>query len=386
MRLLFGPRDLPALVAGFVVVLVGFTSSVALIFEATQALGATPAQTASWIWALGLGMGLTSVALSWHYKKPVLTAWSTPGAALIAASSGITLAEATGAFLFCGVLIAISGYSGLFARVMDRIPVSIAAALLAGVLARFGLNAIAVAPEAPLLVLAMLVAFLIGRRVWPRWAVPGVLVVGVLLAYALGLVAPLHLPAGLGASPVLVMPEWRWGVVVGLGLPLFVVTMASQNLPGVAAMRAGQVDVPLGPVIGLTGVATVLLAPFGGYALNLSAITAAIVMSPEAHEDPGRRWLAAVTAGLLYVGVGLAGAAVVAVFAAFPKVLVLGLAALALLGTIGNGLAAALHDEGQRDAAVLTFLVTLSGVSAAGIGSAFWAVLVGVLALALRRR
>lgn len=358
----------------------------ALVFQAAQALGATPAQTASWIWALGLGMGLTSIAFSWRWKQPVLIAWSTPGAALIAASSGVSLADATGAFIVCGALIAMAGYSGLFARLMDRIPASIAAALLAGVLARFGLDAVRATPEAPWLVIAMLLAYLLGRRGWPRWAVPGVLVVGVVLALALGLVQPLRLDGGLGAAPVFVAPGWNLGVIVGLGLPLFVVTMASQNLPGVAAMRAGGVSVPLSPVIGGTGLATLLLAPFGAYALNLSAITAAIVMSREAHEDPARRWLAAAAAGLFYALVGLLGAAVVAVFAAFPKALVLGVAALALLGSIGAGLAGALADERQRDAAVITFLITLSGLSVAGIGAAFWAVLAGGLALLLRVR
>ena len=366
--------------------LVGFTSSVALVFQAAQSLQATPAQTASWMLALGLGMGLTTLAFSLRYRLPVLTAWSTPGAALIAASSGISLPDAVGAFLFCGLLIAIAGYSGLFARLMDRIPASIAAALLAGVLARFGLDAVRATPEAPLLVLPMLLAYLLGRQCFPRWAVPAVLVVGVLLALGLGLVAPLQLDDGVAAAPVFVAPQWNLSVLIGLGLPLFVVTMASQNLPGVAAMRAAGVHLPLSPVIGGTGVATLLLAPFGGYALNLAAITAAIVMSPEAHEDPKRRWLAAVAAGLFYVVVGLAGAAVVALFAAFPKALVLAVAALALLGTIGNGLAAALQGEGERDAAVLTFLVTLSGLTVAGIGAPFWAVLVGSLALGFRRR
>lgn len=374
------------MVAGFVVVLVGFTSSVALVFQAAQALQATPAQTASWMLALGLGMGLTSMLWSWQYRQPVLIGWSTPGAALIAASSGIPMGDAIGAFIFCGLLIAIAGYSGGFTRLMDRIPASIAAALLAGVLARFGLDAVRAAPQAPWLVLAMLLAYLFGRRLWPRWAVPVVLLVGVALAFLMGLVAPLSLQDGLGAQPVFTAPTWSWSALVGLGLPLFVVTMASQNLPGVAAMRAGGVSVPLAPIIGGTGLASMLLAPFGGFALNLSAITAAIVMSLEAHEDPSRRWLAAMAAGLFYVLLGLLGAAVVGVFAAFPKTLVLAVAALALLGTIGNGLASALADEPQRDAAVITFLVTLSGLTVAGIGAPFWAVLAGGLALLLRRR
>ena len=379
-------RDLPALVAGAVVVLVGFTSSIALVFQAAQAVGANAAQTASWLWALGLGMGITSIGFSWRYRQPVLIAWSTPGAALIAASQGVSLPAATGAFLLCGLLIAIAGYSGAFAKFMDRIPVSIASALLAGVLARFGLDAVRAAPSAPVLVVAMLAVHLWGRRAFPRWTVPAVLGVGVASALALELVHPVVLGAGWGAAPVWVTPSWEPAVLIGLGLPLFVVTMASQNLPGVAAMRAGGVDVPLSPVIGGTGVATVLLAPFGGYALNLSAITAAIVMSPEAHEDPSRRWLAALAAGVFYGVLGLLGAAVVGVFAAFPKALVLAVAALALLGSIGNGLAAALADARERDAAALTFLVTLSGVTVAGIGAPFWAVLAGGLAFSLRPR
>jgi benzoate membrane transport protein len=379
-------RDLPALVAGAVVVLVGFTSSVALVFQAAQAVGANAAQTASWLWALGLGMAFTSIGFSWRYRQPVLIAWSTPGAALIAASQGVSLPAATGAFLLCGLLIAVAGYSGAFARLMGRIPVGIASALLAGVLARFGLDAVRATPDAPLLVGAMLLTYLWGRRALPRWTVPAVLAVGLIGAVALGLVRPLAFEGGWGTAPVLVRPTWDPAVLIGLGLPLFVVTMASQNLPGVAAMRAGGVNVPLSPVIGGTGLATLLLAPFGGYALNLSAITAAIVMSPEAHEDPQRRWLAAVAAGVLYGGVGLLGAAVVGVFAALPKALVLAVAALALLGSIGNGLAAALADARERDAAALTFLVTLSGVTVAGIGAPFWAVLAGGLAFVLRPR
>lgn len=380
-----GRQDLPALVAGFVAVLVGFTSSVALVFQAAQNLGATPAQTASWIWALGLGMGLTSIGLSWHYRQPVLTAWSTPGSALIAAAPGLTLPEGVGAFMVCAVLITLAGATRGFERLMDRIPASIAASLLAGVLARFGLDAVSQAPQALELVIGMLLAYLLGRRLWPRYAVPGVLLVGVLMALALGRLSLGGLNGG-WAVPVFVAPVFSLKALVGLALPLFVVTMASQNLPGVAAQRAAGVTAPISPVITVTGLASLVLAPFGGFALNLAAITAAICMGPEAHEDPKRRWLASAAAGLFYVIVGIAGAAVVALFAAFPKALVLAVAALALLGSIGNGLAAGLQREGERDAAVLTFLITLSGLNLAGIGAPFWAVLVGLLALALRRR
>lgn len=377
--------SLSAVVAGFVAVLVGFTSSVAIVFAAAQALGATPAQTASWIWALGLGMGLTSLGLSLWYRHPVLIAWSTPGAALIAATHGVALSDAIGAFIVSALLITAAGFSGVFERVMNRLPMAIAAALLAGVLAHFALDAALAARSAPLMLAAMTLALLAGRRGWPRYAVPGVLAAGLVAAALQGRL-------GLGAVhwawavPVWTSPTWSGSALIGVALPLFVVTMASQNLPGVAAQRASGYATPVSPVIGTTGVATLLLAPFGGYALNLAAITAAICMGKEAHEDPSRRYLAAAAAGLFYLAVGLAGAAVAGLLAAFPHELVAGVAGLALLGTIGSGLATALQDEHHRDAALLTFVVTLSGVTLAGIGSAFWGVVAGATALAFARR
>ncbi len=366
-------------VAGFVAVLVGFTSSVALVFAAAQALGADTAQTSSWMWALGLGMGLTSIGLSLWYRQPVLTAWSTPGAALIAAGSGLRMDEAVGAFVACGLLIVLAGVTGWFERIMHRIPQAIAAALLAGVLARFGLDAVAAVKTAPLLVIVMLLVFLLARRWWPRWAVPLVLLAGVAVAGAQGRLA-LSTVVWDWAVPVWTTPVFTWPALVGLALPLFVVTMASQNLPGVAAQRTAGYDTPVSPPVAVTGVATVLLAPMGGYAFNLAAITAAICMGREASEDPAKRWRAAVAAGVFYVALGLAGGAVVQLLLAFPRELVLVIAGLALLGTVAGGLAAALKDETSRDAATLTFLVTLSGISLLGIGSAFWGVVAGTIA------
>jgi benzoate membrane transport protein len=385
MRRLIADFSLPAVVAGFVAVLVGFTSSVAIVFAAAQALGAGAAQVTSWIWALGLGMGLSSVALSLWYRQPVLTAWSTPGAALLAASSGVGLAEATGAFVFCGALIVLAGLTGVFERVMNRIPQAIAAALLAGVLARFGLDAAGAVQAAPLLVVAMTLAFLAGRRAWPRYAVPGALAVGVAVAAAQGRLAWERLELA-WAAPVWTAPQFSLPVLVGLGLPLFIVTMASQNLPGVAAQRAAGFDVPVSPAITTTGVATVLLAPFGAYALNLAAITAAICMGREAAADPARRWWASAAAGVFYIVVGLLGGAVVALIAAFPTELVLAVAGLALLSTIGSGLATAMKDEGEREAALVTFVVTASGLVWLGIASAFWGVVAGVIVRAALRR
>jgi benzoate membrane transport protein len=385
MRQLLRDASISAVVAGFVAVLVGFTSSVAIVFAAAQALGATPTQTTSWIWALGLGMGLTSAGLSLRYRLPVLTAWSTPGAALIAATQGIAMPEAIGAFLVCAVLITVAGFSRAFERVMGRIPMAIAAALLAGVLTRFALDAAQAVRTAPALVLCMGAAYLAGRRWWARYAIPGVLLAGVAVA---AIQSQLHVDgvAWQWAAPVWTTPVFSPAAMVSLALPLFLVTMASQNLPGVAAQRAAGFEIPVSSVVGTTGLASLVLAPFGGYALNLAAITAAICMGREAHEDPARRYVASVSAGLFYIALGLAGGALAGLFGAFPRELVATVAGLALLGTIGSGLAAALKEEQHRDAALLTFVVTLSGITVAGIGSAFWGVMAGGVALAVQRR
>ena len=381
MRSFWRDFSVHAAVAGFVAVLVGFTSSVAIVFQAATALGATPEQIASWMWALGLGMGLCSLLPSLWLRQPVMVAWSTPGAAVLAtAGAGHTMPEAVGAFLVCAALITLVGMTGWFERVMDRIPMPIAAALLAGVLTRFGLQAFAALQSAVLLVTLMLLAYLLGRRLWPRYAVVGVLAVGTLFA-ALG--GQLHLSGvqwGLTA-PVWTSPVFSAGAVVSMAVPLFVVTMASQNLPGVAAIRAAGYSMPISKIITLTGVATLLLAPVGAFALNLSAITAAICMGREAHEDPARRYVAAVSCGTLYCVIGLFGAAVTGVLTAFPRELVAAIAGLALLSSIGGGLAVAMKDDAHRESALITFLVTLSGVTLAGIGSAFWGVVAGALAL-----
>ena len=376
-------RDLSpsALAAGFVAVLVGFTSSVAIVFQAATALGATPAQISSWMWALGLGMGLCSLLPSLWLRQPVMVAWSTPGAAVLAtAGAGFGMSEAVGAFIVCALLIALVGATGWFERVMDRLPMSIAAALLAGVLTRFGLQAFSALQSQFVLVGAMLLAYLVGRRLWPRYAVVGVLGVGTLAAALAGQLSFGGVHWGL-AAPVWTPPVFTLGAVVSLALPLFVVTMASQNLPGVAAIRAAGYAMPISKLVTLTGVATLLLAPFGAFALNLSAITAAICMGREAHPDPARRYVAAVSCGAIYCVIGLFGAAVTGVLTAFPREMVAAIAGLALLGSIGNGLAVALKDEAHRESALITFLVTLSGVTLAGIGSAFWGVVAGALAL-----
>ncbi|UXY15624.1 benzoate/H(+) symporter BenE family transporter [Chitiniphilus purpureus] len=367
-------------VAGFVTVLVGFTSSAVIVFQAAQALGATQAEAASWMWALGLAMGVSCIALSLRYRVPVVTAWSTPGAALLVTGvAGVSMAEAVGAFIVSGLLITLAGFSGWFERAMARIPLAIASAMLAGVLLRFGMAAFTGLQTQLTLVAGMLVVYLAMRRWQPRYAIPLVLLAGSLIAAWQG---QLHLGNVRWqlAQPVFIMPALSWQAVLSVALPLFLVTMASQNVPGVAVLRAAGYHPPLSPIIGWTGIITMLLAPFGAFALNLAAITAAICMGAEAHEDARRRYLAAVAAGVFYVIVGVCGATVAALFAAFPKELVLTLAGLALINTIGNGLAGAVRDEAQREPALVTFLVTASGVTLFGIGSAFWGLIGGALA------
>ena len=383
MRAKLSDLSLSAATAGFVAVLVGFTSSVAVVFQAATALGATPAQISSWMWALGLGMGVCTLLPSLWLRQPVMIAWSTPGAAVLAtagAAGGFDMAQAIGAFIVCAALIALFGLTGWFERALDRIPMPIASALLAGVLARFGLDAFVALKSAFTLVLLMLAAYLIGRRWWARYAVPGVLLVGVVYAGATGQLHLGDVQWGL-TSPVFTLPEFTWRATISLALPLFVVTMASQNLPGVAAIRAAGYKMPISKIITLTGLATLVLAPFGAFALNLSAITAAICMGREAHPDPDKRYVATVVCGVIYCVVGLFGAAVTGVLTAFPRELVVAIAGFALLGSIGGGLALALQSDAHREAALITFLVTLSGVSLAGIGSAFWGVVAGALAL-----
>ena len=369
--------------AGFVAVLVGFTSSIAIVFQAAQAFGATPAQITSWMWALGLGMGLCSAVPSLVLRQPVMVAWSTPGAAVLATAGlagGFAMPEAIGAFMVCAALIVLVGATGWFERVMNRIPMAIAAALLAGVLARFGLQAFGAAQTALSLVVLMLLAYLAGRRLLPRYAVVITLAVGVLHAALSGGLQTGGLTLEL-ARPVYTAPVFSLQAVVSLALPLFVVTMASQNLPGVAAIRAAGYAMPISRIITLTGVVTLVLAPFGAFALNLSAITAAICMGEEAHPDKTKRYTAAVACGLIYIGIGIFGATFTALLLAFPKELVMAIAGIALLGSIGGGLHTALADDCHREAALITFLVTLSGVALAGIGSAFWGVVAGGVAL-----
>ena len=378
--------SISAVVAGFITVLVGFTSAGVIVFQAAQTLGATTPEIGSWMWALGIGMGLTSLILSWRYRMPVVTAWSTPGAALLITSAvGVSMPEAIGAFLVSAALIIFCGFTGWFERMMNLISLPLASGMLAGVLLRFGLNVFVAMQTQLVMTISMFLLYLSMRRMLPRYSVLAALGLGILIAGAQGLLTLDGLRLQL-AQPIFITPVFSVSAIVGVGLPLFVVTMASQNVPGVATIRAFGYDTPISPVIGWTGVATFLLAPFGAFAINLAAITAAISMGREAHEDPGKRYVAAMAVGIFYMIVGIFGATVSSVFEALPQELVITIAGLALFGTIGKGLATALADEKEREAALITFLVTASGVSLFGIGSAFWGLMLGGVAYVIARK
>ena len=370
-----------AIVAGFVSALTGYTSSLVLMFQAGQAAGLSAAQISSWLWALSIGMAICTIGLSLRYRAPVVVAWSTPGAALLITSMpGVSYPEAIGAFVVCALLLSLLGLSGAFERVMRHLPGSLAAALLAGILFRIGSEIFIAAQTSTALVLAMFFTFLLGKRVAPRYAVLGALLVGGVTAALLGMLDFSQFELKL-ATPVWTTPSFSLNAAISIGIPLFVVAMASQNIPGLAVLRADGYDLPPSPLIATTGLASLLLAPFGSHGINLAAISAAICTGAEAHEDKRKRYTAALWNGLFCGLAGIFAATLAALFTTLPSSLILSIAALALLGSIGNGLAQAMNTPAERDAALITFMITASGMSLLGIGSAFWGLVGGAVTL-----
>ncbi|MFM0049969.1 benzoate/H(+) symporter BenE family transporter [Caballeronia grimmiae] len=375
----FSDTSVSAIVAGFVAMMTGYTSSLVLMFQAGEAAHLTGAQISSWIWALSMGMALCTIGLSLRYRAPIVVAWSTPGAALLVSSlPNVPYAEAIGAFIVCAALLTAVGLTGWFDTLMKRIPAGIAAALLAGILFEIGIEIFRAAEHQTALVLTMFFTYLVGKRAAPRYAIPATLLAGVAVAGALGLLDFSHFHVAL-AHPVFTMPAFSLAATISIGVPLFVVAMASQNVPGIAVLRADGYTTPSAPLISTTGIASLVLAPFGSHGVNLAAITAAICTGREAHDDRDKRYTAAVWCGIFYLLAGTFGATIAALFAAFPKALVVSVAALALFGSIMSGLANAMHDARQREPALVTFMVTASGLTLLSIGSAFWGLVAGVV-------
>ena len=369
--------------AATVAAMVGYAASVAIVLAAAAALEATAAQTASWLLAVSLGKAVGSAFLSWRSRVPVVLAWSTPGAALIAATSGISMAEAVAAFGVVGVMIVLTGALRPLGALVARIPDGIAAGMLAGVLLPFCLTGAGAAEALPWVVLPMVAVFVLVRLFNPALAVLAAFVGGIALAFATGTVLP---EVGF-AAPVLtlIVPEFRWSVILGLGVPLYLVTMASQNLPGFAVLRAAGYAPPVGFALRVTGAISAVTAVFGAHTVSMAAITAAICLGPEVHPDRERRWTVGVVYACVWVLLGLLSPVIITLLAALPPEVVTALVALALLGPLTGALSGAFASQDQRFAATVTLAVTGSGVAALGTGAAFWGLLAGLVVHGVER-
>jgi benzoate membrane transport protein len=365
--------------AGFLAAVVGFASSFAIVLQGLVGVGATPRQAASGLLALCVIKGCLGIALSVRTRQPISIAWSTPGAALLLATGTPQggFATAVGAFLFCAMLLLLAGLWRPFGRAVLAIPMTIASAMLAGVLLELCLAPMKALSSLPLLTLPIIVVWMLALRFARMLAVPlAVLVTALVVVFATPL--PTTLSTDLLPQPLFVAPHFSLASCVSLGLPLFLVTMASQNVPGLAVLRVNGYRPDLGPILVATGLASSLIALFGGHAINLAAITAALCAGPEAHPDPARRYLAAATAGATYVGLGLSAGFASAFIAASPPLLVEAVAGLALLGSLANALASALAKDEDRLPAIVTFATTASGVAFFSIGAAFWGLVAGL--------
>ncbi|MER8700882.1 MULTISPECIES: benzoate/H(+) symporter BenE family transporter [unclassified Mesorhizobium] len=368
-------------VSAFVAAIVGFGGTLAIVIAAAKAVGATQVETASWVTALCLAMAIESLWLSWRTKMPVITAWSTPGLALIAASTGFSMGEAVGAFVVTAVLLITTGLFGPLTKLIARIPASVASGMLAGIVVTFAINAVKTVPVDPWLILPLVAAFFVIRLFNPALSVLLVLIGGGLAAFLTGRVG--GLPAPELSSLTLVMPQFTATAIIGLALPLYLVTMASQNLSGLAVLRAAGYHPEPGPLIGVTGLFSLLTAPLGASTTNLAAISAAICTGPDVHPDPAERWKTGPFYALAYLVFALFGASLVAIFAVLPQSLIALVAGLALMAPLANALSIALKDEDERMAATVTFAVTASGLTLFGVGAAFWGLIAGLVVLFL---
>lgn len=377
MQKLIQDFSIPAVFAGFITFLIGISVSAVLVIQAAQILGANTAQITSWFWALGLGIGLAGMFLSWKLKYPVSTAWSTAGLALIIATgSGYSLNEAIGAFLVCGLITAVLGYLGIFERVLTLIPQSLTSAMLAGVLLKFGIELFASLKTDWGFILSLLAVYIVAKKLTPRYSI----VLTVIAAVALCPVfLDFHTPAVTWsmAQPVWMTPDFTWSAILGLALPLFVINMASQYLPGIAMIKSYGYQPDVNKLIGGTGLIQTLLAPFGCYSVNIAAISAAVSLDDQVHPDPSKRYIAGISCGFFYVLMGLFAATLTSLLMSFPHIFIVALAGIALFGTISHNIALAFHEVSDREAALMTFLFSASGVQFFGIGSAFWGLLFG---------
>lgn len=370
-------------VAGLISVIVNYGGTFILVFQAAKAAGLDPALTASWVWSISIGVGITGIVLSWASREPIITAWSTPAAAfLVTALATTPYPEAVGAYLISAAAFVVLGLSGCFEKVIRLIPPGVAAGLLAGILLPFGIGAFGGMSLDPLLASWLILAYVVLKRYTARYAVVGILVSGLALLLLQNRVDLSGLSLTL-AAPVFTSPAFSLNAALSVALPLFLITLTGQYMPGMLVLRNDGFKTSANPIVTLTGLGSLLMAPFGSHAFNIAAITAAICTGKESHEDPSKRWIAGIAAGVFYILVGVFGVTLAAVFMALPGTFITTLAGLALLGTIGASLAAALADAKTREASLITFLAAAANIKLFGIGGAFWGLVIGLAAHAL---
>lgn len=379
MQKLIQDFSVPAVFAGFITFLIGISVSAVLVIQGAQTLGATPEQISSWLWALGLSIGISGLVLSWKYGYPVATAWSTPGIALIIATgSHYSLSSAIGAFIVCGILTAFVGFSGLFQRLLSKIPMRLSCAMLAGILLKFGIQIFTGLEQSWAFILTLLAIYLVAKRLWPRYCI-------VLTVVAAMILCPMFMPFQFPhlswslTKPVWISPEFSASTIIGLGLPLFIINMSSQFLPGIGMIKSYGYQPHTNSLVGWIGVSQTILAPFGAFSVCLAAISAAVSLDDQVHPDPKRRYIAGISCGFFYIIMGLFATTLTGLLMAFPKIFIIALAGIALFGTISHNIAIAFKEPQDREPALLTFLMSASGVQFFGIGSAFWGLLLGIM-------
>ena len=374
---------IPPVVAGLISVIVNYGGTFILVFQAAKVAGLSPELTASWVWSISIGVGVTGIILSWVSREPIITAWSTPAAAfLVTALATTPYEEAIGAYLISAIAFVVLGLSGWFERVIRLIPTGVAAGLLAGILLQFGIGAFGSMSSDPLLVGFLIIVYVVLKRFTARYAVVGILMLGLAFLLIQDRIDVSGLSLRL-AAPIFTMPVFSLNALLSVALPLFLITLTGQYMPGMLVLRNDGFRTSANSIVTVTGFGSLLMAPFGSHAFNIAAITAAICTGPEAHDNPDKRWVAGVAAGVFYVLVGVFGLTLAAVFMAFPVTFITTLAGLALLGTIGGSLASAMADAKTREASLITFLAAAANITFLGIGGAFWGLVIGLVAYAV---
>ncbi|MCG6038456.1 benzoate/H(+) symporter BenE [Acinetobacter sp. ABJ_C1_1] len=372
--------SISATVAGFLAVLISYSGPLIIFFQAAQRAHVSTDMMVSWIWGISIGAAVSGIYLSIKYKTPVITAWSAPGTALLVTLfPNVSLNEAVAAYITSAIVIFLIGVTGYFDKLLKWIPQDVAAGMMAGILFQFGIGLFTASDSMPFIVFSMLIVFLIAKRLMPRYTMIWVLAAGVLLSLILGKMNPVDVSFSL-AIPQWISPEWTWNSTLNLAVPLILVSLTGQFLPGMAIMKLSGYDTPAKPIITVTSIASLAVACVGGITIVLASITAALCMGKDAHELKEKRYIAGIANGIFYILGGLFAGSIVMLFSLLPKELVAALAGLALLGAIATNISVAMKNDNQRDAALITFLATASGMHFLGLSSVFWGICIGVIA------